>query len=47
MHRYGFITELLPEITQHYLAADVVSRKWISDVGLFGALMIGFAWENH
>jgi len=26
MHRYGFITELLPEITQHYLAADVVSR---------------------
>ena len=26
MHRYGLITELLPEITQHYLAADVVSR---------------------
>ena len=26
MHRYGFITELLPEITQHYLAADVVSE---------------------
>ena len=26
MHRYGFVAELLPEITQHHLAADIESQ---------------------